>query len=474
MNEEIIEVETNEDTTTVLELSVSNAIGIQAVTIKPEPGKPVMLTGANEAGKSSILWALECFKGKKFRPADFIRHGSDRATLELKTSRWEARLIVTEKTERLEVRAPDSGAKFSSPQTILDAWFGDVSFDPLAFKGMRMDEQVRIIREIAGIDLSAYDNAEEERRTDATIAGRELKSAQAVLDSLHGPDADLYHGTFDTLPDKPVSPDELLAVIDQCDVEQKAFEDYQERRDGIAEAITVIDDGIQKRVAEIERLKNEITALEEGIQALNSKSDALKVELNRMVPPEVEGFEDRRVEARAKLKAIQVINSQIQAKQQYVNTSRDVEGKVLALNEAKLNLEAVREQRRRALAEARYPIRGLALTEDGIVTYRDVRIDQLSDGAAIKVSCAIAMALNPGLRTILIRNGSLLDSHGKQAIFDMARSKGYQVWMEVCEEPKTLNGETHYPAGFYLEHGHVVAIDGVPVIQQRGTHESDQ
>ena len=43
---------------------------------------------------------------------------------------------------------------------------------------------------------------------------------------------------------------------------------------------------------------------------------------------------------------------------------------------------------------------------------------------------AIAMAMNPTLRVISIREGSFLDQEGLRTIAEMAREKGYQVWVE--------------------------------------------
>lgn len=448
----------HEDTTTVLELSVSNAIGIHAATIRPEPGEPVMLTGANEAGKSSILWALECFKGKKFQPQDFIRHGAEKAVLELKTSRWEAKLVVTPKTERLEVRAPNGGATYSSPQTILNSWFGDVSFDPLAFKGMQMGEQVRIIRELSGLDLSSLDAAEKERSTDQTIAGRELKSAQAVIERLRGPEHAFYEGEFDAIQDETVSPQDILNEIDLYETHREQHQQYRRDQKFVQDQIREIQYTISVNEDKIAELQAKNETLKVGIADANQLLQDMKV------PDCPSDYDEREAEARQRLRNLEKINEKINAKKDWKAASHELEQKVLALNEVRVGLEGIREQRRRALADAKYPIKGLTITEEGAVTYKDVRIDQLSDGQAIRVSCAIAMALNPSLRTILIRNGSLLDSHGKQAIFDMAKAKGYQVWMEVCEEPRVIDGKEHFPAGFYLEHGHIAAINGIPIV----------
>ena len=62
------------------------------------------------------------------------------------------------------------------------------------------------------------------------------------------------------------------------------------------------------------------------------------------------------------------------------------------------------------------------------------------------------MALNPKLKIVLIREGSLLDSDTRGVIYRMAADRGYHVIEERVDE----TGEV----GVYIEDGEVVAVDG--------------
>lgn len=57
------------------------------------------------------------------------------------------------------------------------------------------------------------------------------------------------------------------------------------------------------------------------------------------------------------------------------------------------------------------------------------------------------MALNPKLRVIFVRDGSLLDKEGVKAILEMAAAKDYQVWMEYTKDEKGM--------GIYIEDGEI-------------------
>ena len=55
---------------------------------------------------------------------------------------------------------------------------------------------------------------------------------------------------------------------------------------------------------------------------------------------------------------------------------------------------------------------------------------QASASEQIRVSLAMAMALNPKLRVIRILDGSLLDAENLALIAEMATEHDFQVWIE--------------------------------------------
>jgi len=65
------------------------------------------------------------------------------------------------------------------------------------------------------------------------------------------------------------------------------------------------------------------------------------------------------------------------------------------------------------------------------VTFQGIPFHQASSSQQLRVSLAIAMALNPTLRIIRISDGSLLDDHSMAIIREMAKAKDYQIWIEV-------------------------------------------
>ena len=71
----------------------------------------------------------------------------------------------------------------------------------------------------------------------------------------------------------------------------------------------------------------------------------------------------------------------------------------------------------------------VGFTDEG-VTYNGVPFSQASSAEQIRVSLAMAMALNPKLRVVRILDGSLLDADSMRQVAEMATAADYQVWVE--------------------------------------------
>ena len=92
------------------------------------------------------------------------------------------------------------------------------------------------------------------------------------------------------------------------------------------------------------------------------------------------------------------------------------------------------------------PVEGIEFGEDSVLL-NGVPFEQASDAEQLRASVAIAMAANPKLRVIRIRDGSLLDDEAMQLLGTMATEADMQVWIERVDSSGRI--------GFVLEDGHV-------------------
>ncbi len=89
---------------------------------------------------------------------------------------------------------------------------------------------------------------------------------------------------------------------------------------------------------------------------------------------------------------------------------------------------------------------GLGFTDDGL-TWDGHPFEQASMAAKLRVGVALAMASNPRLRVLRIRDGSLLSEKSMAVIAEMAEANDFQVWVELVD--------TSGRVGFVLEDGTV-------------------
>jgi predicted ABC-type transport system involved in lysophospholipase L1 biosynthesis ATPase subunit len=115
-------------------------------------------------------------------------------------------------------------------------------------------------------------------------------------------------------------------------------------------------------------------------------------------------------------------------------------------------LTALRAYKADVQKNAKFPVADLGFG-DGEVIYKGLPLSQASDAEQLRVAVAIAMAANPKLRVIRVRDGSLLDSGGLALLEDLAKERDFQVWVETVSEDKNI--------GVHIEDGTVVAVDGI-------------
>lgn len=388
----------------IIELTAENVKRLRAVDITPDEHVQVV-AGRNAQGKSSVLDAIWLALGggaaskATTRP---IRDGEDRAGVRLDLGD----LVVTrtwsgDKTA-LTVTSAD-GAKYSSPQKMLDDLVGRLSFDPLAFTHLSPRDQVSALLDL--VDLP-FDPAEIDRRRaglfdERTAIGRDGKAAEGHLAGLPT--------VPDDTPDVEVSSADLFAEL------RSAQDQAAEHERAIRAA-----EGAQSAR---ERAEQELAAAQEALARAQAKeAEILAYGFALPEPPDTSVLE-------ARIATVDQVNAAVRAKTERARV-KDVVAEHRARYEQKTaEIAALDQEKADGLASAVFPIEGLGFDDTG-VTYRGVPFSQASSAEQIRVSLAMAMALNPKLRVIRILDGSLLDADNLALIGDMAREHDYQVWIE--------------------------------------------
>ncbi len=383
----------------VIQLTAEHVKRLTAVDITPAEHVQV-IGGRNAQGKTSVLDALWLALGggaaskSTTRP---IRDGEDSASVRLDLGD----LVVTrtwkgDKTT-LTVTSAD-GAKYTSPQGILDALVGRLSFDPLEFTRLSAREQVAALLDLVDLDVDLDQIARDRAAAydERTEIGRQGKALGDV--------------TVDgTLPTEETS---ATAILGQIRAAQEAQRHDGEQRRLLREMSAEVD-SLNAKIAELTQRLNIATS---AVSAQSKVVDALPpVADTAAMETELSTVE----ETNARIRANNAARAQAARKDALRTEYEALTARIEALDKTKAD----------ALAKASFPVPDLGFDDSG-VTYQGVPFSQASSAEQIRVSLAMAMSLNPKLRVIRILDGSLLDADNLALIESMAREHDYQVWIE--------------------------------------------
>lgn len=425
----------------IIALEAENVKRLKAIKIEPK-GPIVEIAGRNGQGKTSILdaiyWAICGTKHVQSKP---IRAGEDEARIcldlgEIKVTR---RFRTTKKGDVATevVIENEAGARFPSPQSMLDALTGELAFDPLQFARAPAKQQFDMLRKfVPEVDFEAIDAANKVDFLKRTDVNRRAKEARAAADQIGIIQEDT----------RPVDEAALIDELDGAGKENATLEQRRARREQVSARIAGLRDGVEEKRDEIARLESRITEIRNEIQRDDEEAAQQQTRLDEAgaLPDPIDT-----APIRAKLAAAKETNALVEKaleKKRLQERSRGLEEESDALTKA---IDERNATKQKAIAEAQMPVDGLSFG-DGEVLLNGVPFDQGSDAEQLRASVAIAAAMNPKLRVIRVRDGSLLDDDAMQALEQMAGERDLQIWIERV-------GETTGRFGVVISDGEIMA-----------------
>ena len=109
-----------------------------------------------------------------------------------------------------------------------------------------------------------------------------------------------------------------------------------------------------------------------------------------------------------------------------------VEKSIEASKQALADIENDRKER---LFSAKFPVEGLEFTEDGVL-FNGLPFDSGNQCQSdiLRVGVAIAVAQDPALKIVRIKDGSLLDSARKRELLEQLSASGFQAFIETVAD----------------------------------------
>ena len=382
-----------EDSMHIKQLTIENFLRISVVDITPD-GNVIYITGHNGEGKTSVLNAIwVALSNPRFSEIPKpVKEGEEKAIITLDLNKYLITRTFTEKEDGttktvLKVEGAE-GAQFLSPQKLLDTMIGALTFDPLEFIGMKGKDQVEMLLKLAGgeIDIEAMDVARQNAYDQRTAVNQSVKTLSAARG------------------EEP----ENIVPIDLSKVQKDM------------EVSTQLNHDIEAQSKRAQFLTGEIAERQERLDNVNSWIEKAKPNLAKYKPYD---------ELKAELADGIENNQKVGDWEKWNQAGEDIVTYSDKANEYTNQINDIDAKKKEAIEAIEFPYPGLSFGESGVV-FNGFPLKQASKAEQIRVSMAVAMALNPKLRVLRIEDGSLLDEDNLKLINELAEEKDYQVWIE--------------------------------------------
>lgn len=392
----------------IIRLESENVKRLQAVEISPT-GALVVIGGKNSQGKSSVLDSIEmALGGKRSVPKRPIHKGKESARVVCDLGE-----IVVTRTFGADGRTSlkvttQEGAEHKAPQRILDDLVGRLSFDPLEFSRQDAGEQRKTLNELVGLDLSEQEYERDQLYAERTSVNRTTKTLQSQLEGLP---------RHEDAPDAEVSIDALLQEVE-------AAHDSSEYAKAIARNAQLYEQEVNQTRADIKGAEERLARLQD---VLKEKQSVYETEVAARIKALSVVIDEAPI--RERLTGLEEGNRKARDNQRHAEVAREAKASEEQAGKLTTQITAIDSDKADQIAAAKFPIEGLSVGPDG-VEFNGLPFEQASSAEQLRVSVAMGLAVNPKLRVLLIRDGSLLDEDSLKMVAEMAATADAQVWIE--------------------------------------------
>lgn len=405
----------------VLEYSAHNVLRLRDITFDMAGRNLFIVGGKNEEGKSSSLKALLialCGRSGMDFPEIALKQGETEGWVKVSLSGDDDLQDNTGFTVELLLKKERSGQvveKFRlldstgepapEPRALLKRLYDLRAFDPLAFERMDKKAQRDLLSKVVGLDFTEQ-KAEHDKlykeRTDVNKDGTKLKAK------------------FDLMPNHPgvkaVDTAELFAEMEKRRI-------HNTNRAQKAAELLAATNRHASFTKEIGELETQLASLKANLKATVASKGQLEQELEVQPIMDVDALRAQLTSAdEMNQKAAQ--NAARTAAQKDLDELREQSGKLTE------RMAAIMLAIQVAIANAKWPIAGLGLDDDGVL-YDGLPFEQASRSVRIRTSVKIGMSLNPKLRLMVSEHGNDLDQDALAELDKMLAESDFQFVLEL-------------------------------------------
>ena len=382
--------------TKITSLELENIKRIKAVQITPTESGLTVIGGRNGQGKTSVLDAIMwILGGERYRPSEPKREGS--VTPLYGKITLSNGLVVERKGKNSDLKVIDPSGNRAGQQ-LLNEFISQFALDLPRFMNGNNKEKADALLQVIGVGDRLYELEQQEkelynqRRTIGQIADQKKKHAAELP-------------IYPDVPAEPISASELIK--EQQEILARNGEN-------------------QKKRQHLSELQSEADNLQKQIEDLLMKQAKVRSDLE-IAQMDTKDLQDQSTaELEKNIADIEEINRKIRMnldKEKAETEAQEYAEKYDAHTE---KIETVRKARTDLLDGANLPLEGLSI-EDGELTYRGFKWDNMSGADQMKVGVAIVRKLNPKCGFVLLDKLEQMDIDTLNEFGHWLQQEGLQV-----------------------------------------------
>lgn len=390
----------------IVRLTSENVLRLNAVSITPE-GNIIIIGGKNGQGKTSVLDSIMMAlagKDSKKHPKP-LKEDAKKGFTEVQLSNgWTVKRTYTKAGGGTLMIKSEDGGTFK--QANLNELFSGLTFDGLEWLNIDASKQVQILQTLVGLDFTEIEKERKQFYDDRTIVNREIMKQESVLEGLN---------FYKEVPQKYISVSELSIQLQEI-IKKNA--ENEKARENFKDKLKELSD-LNQREAD---LQTELSKIRGELKVIKSQVEADQKVINSLVDGSADDIQNQITDAES-------INEKIKENAEYQKALDILKEKKKESESLTGKISDLDDKKESQMSAAQFPIEGLSFDESGVL-YNGIPFRQASSAEKLRVSVAMGIALNPELKVLLIRDGSLLDEDNLKMVAEMADKSGHQVWIE--------------------------------------------
>lgn len=433
----------------ITEVEVRSFKKLKYCKFRPNRKGITTVSGENDAGKSTLFDAIiATLGGKRHVPDVPVTTGEESAETSVTIESPDPNIpnMVIRRTyvddgdgyyETDLVIEDEDGEPSPQPQTILNDLLSQATFDPFYFDKLERAERLKALQNLIGLDFTEHDATHKRKYEQRTQVNRETKRLKGAIDKKKAELRGVPHEKID------------VSQLEQARKEAVEHNEKVARYDSELRTEVGRLDGYRKllnqRGDERKRVLDEIERLQQRLEALNGELEEVDAKIakgNKVVAKQAEkvgamkASQPERVstiELNEKFEKAYEINARVSEWDALKALESEAKASKQKSDKLTKELKQLDEKRLVMAQEAEWPLEGMGMNDDG-VTLDDLPYEQASQSRRTQAAIALGMALNPGIRVMLVREGSLIGKKRLQEMAEYAEEHDIQMFVELVGE----------------------------------------